>query len=308
MRIGIIGLGKLGLDLALRLKEQAVMPGLETEPLEIITWNRSPEKRAAATAAGLHVVDTIGQLVAEMSGIHQRLVILAVTAGEAVDQVMYGYDGLDDKLSAGDIIIDCADSYFKHSQRRADQMSRKGVFFLDAGVSSGPDGARTGAAITVGGDRGAFEFAEPIVKALAANSGYTYCGAAGSGHFVKMVHNGIEYGMMQTIAEGMNILKTSSFSPDLTQLLEVWNNGSALQSKLLESVLRSLKADPELQNTVPQQAGLETGSWSVWQALEQGVSANTIASAVFLRNQSPTADSFLQKVLQAMRSQFGGGA
>lgn len=298
MTIGLYGLGNMGLNLALRLQEQGHT---------VIASNRSPQKRQQATTAGMtNVVGSLAEVVEQLQAEDRVVIWLMVSAGSAVDSVLFDQDGLADLLPENSIVIDGANSHFRDTKRRAKLLADNGISYLDCGVSGGIDGARTGACLMIGGDKSTYEYCAEIFSAAAQPEGYGYFGNSGAGHFVKMVHNGIEYGMMQAIAEGLNLIHHSDYQVDLTELTKVWNHGSIIESNLVGFIQDAFNQDQDLANTDPEIGSLGTGRWTVEQALEMGVPLPAITSAVYARYQSRDPKSFIFKVVQAMRAQFGG--
>jgi 6-phosphogluconate dehydrogenase len=227
-----------------------------------------------------------------------------VSAGKPVDDVI---GELIPNLKSGDTIIDGGNSFYKDSVRRAKELETKGIDFLDVGVSGGPAGARNGACIMVGGKREVFEKFENLFKDLATEEGYSYMGSSGAGHFVKMVHNGIEYGMMQSIAEGFTILKNSSFNLDLKKIADLYNHKSVVESRLvgwLEKAFKESGSELEGISGTAKQSG--EGLWTAETAKEMNIPAPVIQASVDFRKESESHPSFAGKVLSAMRNQFGG--
>lgn len=287
----------MGVNLALNLQSKGH---------QVVAWNRSEEKRFRAKEQGVeNVVDSISKLVSELGGEERKVIWSMISAGPAVDSVFSGEGGLIGMLSAGDIVIDGVNSHFKDSRRRAAQFSEKMINMLDVGVSGGVDGARNGACMMVGGDRMAFEHVEPVIKDVCLPDGYGYFGASGAGHYVKMVHNAIEYGMMQAIAEGMNLLELSEFEVDYSELTKVWSNGSIIESNLIKFLHKAFSGDPDLHKASPEIGSLGTAKWAVSEALESQAPFTNIANSVFTRYESREKDVFSLKIIQAMRAVFG---
>ena len=213
-------------------------------------------------------------------------------------------------LSAGDIIIDGGNSYYKDDVKRAELLKKDNIKYMDAGVSGGIWGLKVGYCTMVGGEREVFSHIEPLLKTLAPAEGYLYCGVAGSGHFVKMVHNGIEYGMMQAYGEGFEILKASQYGKglDMGEVAHLWNQGSVVRSWLLELAENFFKQDPELAGIQGYVEDSGEGRWTVQQAVESGVSAPVITLSLFERFRSRMENTFSDRVLAAMRREFGGHA
>jgi 6-phosphogluconate dehydrogenase len=228
-------------------------------------------------------------------------------AGPAIDDHL---DQLKDLLSGGDMVIDGGNTYYKDDIRRAAMLAEKGIQFLDAGVSGGIWGLEVGYCTMVGGAKENYEYLEPIFKTLAPEDGYLYCGATGAGHFVKMVHNGIEYGMMQAYGEGFDILEASPYakSLDYAEVAHLWNQGSVIRSWLLELAEAAFKKDPKLSDIRGYVEDSGEGRWTVQQAVETGVSAPVISLSLFRRFRSREEDAYSDKVIAALRREFGGHA
>ena len=220
--IGIIGLGKMGAGLARQWHDRG---------WRVVAYNRHPERTKELEEDGLTGASTLDELVSRLPA--PRAVWIMVTAGKPVDELLFGKDGLASKLKRGDLVIDGGNSFFEDSRRRAKLLARKGIKFLDAGVSGGPAGARNGACMMIGGDQASYEKWEALFADASVRDGYAYFGAAGAGHFVKMVHNGIEYGMMQSIAEGFALMKKSPFKLKLSKIAKLYNHGSVIESRLI---------------------------------------------------------------------------
>lgn len=294
MKIGFIGLGKMGFNMVHRLLKNGH---------EVVVWNRSMEtieeieKLGAKGAASL--VDLVQKLPA------RKLVWLMVPAGRPVDENL---DELMILLHKDDIVIDGGNSYWKETQARAEKASAKKIHFLDCGTSGGIWGLQNGYCLMFGGNKEAADYAEPIFKSLAPENGYVYCGPSGTGHLVKMVHNGIEYGMMQAYAEGFEILEKSPYDIDLTKVADAWQYGSVVRSWLLELAVNALKEDPKLEQLKDYVSDSGEGRWAVQTAMDFDVPAHVITASLFTRFQSRQDESFAMKMLAALRNQFGGHA
>ena len=228
-----------------------------------------------------------------------------VPAGKPVDQNMDGLLGL---LSEGDIIIEGGNSFWRDSIKRSEKAAEKGIHFIDCGVSGGVWGLQNGYSLMYGGDKDAADYVEPIMKTLAPENGYLHCGGSGSGHMVKMVHNGIEYGMMQAYAEGFEILEKSPYGLDLQAISHMWMHGSVIRSWLLELAGLALKDDPKLDAIKGYVSDSGEGRWTVQTAIDFDVPAHVITASLFTRFESRQEDSFAMKMLAALRNQFGGHA
>jgi 6-phosphogluconate dehydrogenase len=232
-----------------------------------------------------------------------RLLWLMVPAGDPVDSTI---EQLSSLLDPGDIIVDGGNSHYKDSRRRAVRLKKEGISFLDAGTSGGLEGALQGACIMVGGEKAAYDVVEPLLKELCVENGYGYMGQSGSGHFAKMVHNGIEYGMMQAIGEGFNLLDASDYDFDLEEVSRVWVHGSVIRGWLMELMLRALQKDPELGYLKGSIADSGEGRWTVETALEHEVSIPVIAASLFNRYRSRSDENLSDRVVAALRYEFGG--
>lgn len=294
MQIAMVGLGRMGMNMARRL----VAGGHE-----VVAFNRTPEKVAQAVAEGAIGVASLEALVQKLRA--PRIVWMMLPAGEAVSEMV---EVLSHLLAPGDIIVDGGNSYYKDDLLRAKKLTSHGVRFVDAGVSGGVWGLANGYCTMIGGDRSDFELLEPVLKTLAPVDGYLYCGPTGAGHFVKMVHNGIEYAMMEAYGEGFEILKASSFgsSLDFAKVAHLWNQGSVVRSWLLELLEQAFAKDPELKSIEGYVGDSGEGRWIVEQAIESGVAATGIAHALFKRFRSRQQEAFSDKVLAALRKEFGG--
>ena len=213
-------------------------------------------------------------------------------------------------MKPGDIIIEGGNSRYKDDIRRAAELEKKSIHYLDAGVSGGIWGLEVGYCTMVGGDKAVFERLAPIFRSLAPQDGFLYCGPAGAGHFVKMIHNGIEYGMMQAYGEGFALLEASPYKDhlDFGQVAHLWNQGSVIRSWLLELLEDAFKNDPQLDEIIGYVDDSGEGRWTVEQAIESGVAAPVISNSLFARFQSRDANSFSNRVLAALRNEFGGHA
>jgi 6-phosphogluconate dehydrogenase len=294
MQIGLIGLGKMGYNLALNLKNrghQVVAFDLDKSTLEKIS------QEGVSTAA------TLGELVTSLS--KQRVIWLMVPAGNAVDIILAN---LKNHLQEGDIVIDGGNSFFKDSAARGRELEKSGLHLLDCGTSGGVDGALHGVCTMIGGKKEIFDYCEPLFKSISVENGYLYCGKSGSGHFTKMVHNGIEYGMMQAIAEGFELLHRHDAEMDLAAISNVWNHGSVVRSWLMELTQRALEHDKNLASIKGVMHSSGEGKWTVETALEMGVPTPVITMALMMRYRSQTDDTFAGKVVAALRNEFGGHA
>jgi 6-phosphogluconate dehydrogenase len=296
MKIGIIGLGRMGMNMARRLMQHGQ---------EVIAYNRTPEKTKQLMQEGAEGAFSLQELVEKLHS--PRVIWLMLPAGKPVDDHI---KLLQDLLSAGDIIVEGGNSNFKDDIERAALLNEKGIHYLDAGVSGGIWGLKVGYCTMVGGELEQFQYLEPIWKALAPPDGYLYCGGHGAGHFVKMIHNGIEYGMMQAYAEGFALLEKSPYENqmDFQKISHLWNQGSVIRSWLLELLEDAFAKDSRLDDITGYVEDSGEGRWTVEQAIESSVPAPVITMSLFQRFQSRRENGFDNRVLAALRREFGGHA
>lgn len=294
MQLGFIGLGKMGGNMVQRL-----LIGNH----QVIVWNRSPGSVKELEQKGAVGSESIGDLVTKLPG--RKVIWLMVPSGKAVDD---NIEKLAGSLQKGDIIVDGGNSYWKDTQRRSLPLKEEGIHYVDCGTSGGIWGLTNGYCLMYGGDKSATDYLEPVFKTLAPDNGYVYCGESGSGHFVKMVHNGIEYGMMQAFAEGFEIMEKSPFDINLTQVADAWQYGSVVRSWLLELAVRAFREDPTLEKLEDYVQDSGEGRWTIQTAMELDVPAHVITASLFNRFLSRQDESFAMKVLAALRNQFGGHA
>jgi 6-phosphogluconate dehydrogenase len=295
MDIGIWGMGRMGFNMARRLVDKGGH--------RIIAGNRSPGKVDEAVEGGAEGAYTVEEFVEKMES--PRVLWTMLPAGDVTDQMIERFIDLG---AEGDIVVDGANSYFRDSIRRAKKVRNAGLRWLDAGVSGGVWGYEVGYCTMIGGDSDAFEHVEPAFKTLAPENGYAYLGDAGAGHFAKMVHNGVEYGMMQAYAEGFEVLQKSRYDYDLRAICSLWNQGSVVRSWLLELAERAFEKDANLDGIRGYVEDSGEGRWTVLEAIEEDVPVNVIAGSLFARFASRQDDAFAMKVLAALRGQFGGHA
>ncbi len=296
MKIGMIGLGRMGMNMVRRLLRGGQ---------QVVAYNRSPDKTREIMAEGAEGAFSLEELVAKLP--EPKIVWLMLPAGQTVDEHI---DRLRALLVPGDIIIEGGNSRYQDDQRRAALLETAGIHYLDAGVSGGIWGLTVGYCTMVGGEKRIFDFVEPLFRTLAPAAGYLYCGPTGAGHFVKMIHNGIEYGMMQAYAEGFALLEASPYGAELdfNRIAHLWNQGSVIRSWLLELLEKALSADPRLVELHGFVEDSGEGRWTVEQAIDSRVPAPVIAMALFQRFASRREDSFENRVLAALRREFGGHA
>lgn len=294
MELAIVGLGRMGSNMARRLLRGGH---------RVVVHNRSPEptqmlEREGAVGA-YSPEDTVHALTPP------RVIWLMLPAGEVTEQMLQHFAEL---LEPGDILVDGGNAYWKDSVRRARFLQDRGIRFLDVGTSGGIWGLEYGYCLMVGGEESAFRHLEPALATLAPENGYRYLGPAGAGHFAKMVHNGIEYGLMQAYAEGFEILERSPYRYDLAELAALWNRGSVIRSWLLELAERAFRNDPRLSAIRGYVEDSGEGRWTVLTAIEEDVPAPVITLSLQMRFRSRQEDSFAAKVVAALRREFGGHA
>jgi len=294
MRVGMIGLGKMGGNMAARL----VKGGHQV----VGTARGADHVKELESNGGTGAAD-VAALVAALPA--PRAIWLMVPAGGPTEEVL---TQLAASCAPGDVIVDGGNSYYKDSVRRAGELGAKGLRFLDQGTSGGVWGLTEGYCIMIGGEKSAFEIVEPALKTLAPPDGYRWLGASGAGHYSKMVHNAIEYGMMQAYAEGFEILNASDYKYDLADLSRLWMQGSVVRSWLLELAARAFEKDPALAGIrgVVQDSG--EGRWTLAESLDRAVPMPVLALSLQMRFRSRQDDSFAGKVLAALRNEFGGHA
>lgn len=298
MELGLIGLGRMGANMARRLRRANV---------KLAAYNRNPEvTRSLAEETELTATASVEELVELLPA--PRAIWLMLPAGDITQQHI---DQLSDLLDEGDILIDGANSFYKDSMRRAKQLNEFGIHFIDAGVSGGVWGLENGYALMVGGDSDPVRQIEPILKSLAPaeDKGWLHCGPAGSGHFVKMIHNGIEYGMMQAYAEGFALMKArTDFNLDLAAIAESWRHGSVVRSWLLDLSAEFLETGQTLDEIEPYVADSGEGRWTALEAIEQGIPAPVMSLALMMRFASQGKNDYAARMLAMMRQGFGGHA
>jgi 6-phosphogluconate dehydrogenase len=295
LEIGIYGLGRMGANMVRRLARSGEH--------RVVAGNRSPGPVDEVVSEGAEGAYSMEELVEKLEA--PRVVWIMVPAGDATEQALLKFADLMDE---GDILIDGGNSYFRDSVRRAKMLRERGLRFLDAGTSGGVWGLQVGYCLMVGGDSGAYEQVEPALRTLAPENGYAYLGEAGAGHFVKMIHNGVEYGMMQAYAEGFEILEKSQYDFDLRAISSLWNQGSVVRSWLLELAENAFEKDGHLESIRGYAEDSGEGRWTVLEAINEDVPANVIAGSLFARFASRQDDSFAMKVIAALRGEFGGHA
>jgi len=292
MKIGYIGLGKMGMGMVKLLLEKGH---------EVVATDPNEAARAEAAAAGAETVLNIAEFKDKLPG---EKFIWIMVPHTIVDNVLGELGGI---LNEGDVVMDGGNSNFKETVRRGAELKEKGLVFMDVGTSGGPAGARNGACMMIGGAREKFDKYEQLFKDLSIEDGYAYMGEAGAGHYTKMVHNGIEYGMMQAIGEGFEILKKSEFNLDLEEAARIYSNGSVIESRLVSWLLKAYKEEGiELSAISGEVAHSGEGLWTVEDAKEKGVPAPVIEGSLQFRIDSSGNPSYTGQVVSALRNQFGG--
>ena len=294
MQLGIYGLGRMGANMVRRLAENGH---------HVVAGNRSSGPVEEAVGYGAEGARGVEEFVQKLE--KPRVMWSMLPAGDITDQMLHTFADLGEE---GDIIVDGANSYFRDSIRRSQELTARGFRYLDAGISGGVWGYDVGYCTMVGGDRSAYEHIEPALKTLAPADGYSYLGDAGAGHFTKMVHNGIEYGMLQAYAEGFEILEKSQYDFDLEAVSHLWNQGSVVRSWLLELAERAFANDPRLSGVAGYVEDSGEGRWTVQEAINEDVPAPVITESLFARFASRQDESFAAKSIAALRQQFGGHA
>jgi len=319
MQLGLIGLGRMGGNMARRLADAGHT---------LVTWDRSADAVAALQGHGIAGSASLDDLVARLEP--PRAVWVMVPAGAPTEQTI---NALADRMAPGDVVIDGGNSHFKDDVRRAASLKTRGLHYVDAGTSGGIWGAERGYCLMIGGDTDVVTRLAPIFRALApgqgtvaptpsldtnattAHEGFLHCGPAGAGHFVKMIHNGIEYGLMQSYAEGFDILRNASsealpadqrYDLDLPAIAELWRRGSVVSSWLLDLAARALVVDPQLTQFEGHVPDSGEGRWTVEAAIEEDVAATVLTTALFARFRSRRDHTFGEKLLSALRAEFGG--
>lgn len=296
MQIAMIGLGRMGMNMARRLLRGGH---------KVIAYNRTPAKTDELAKEGAIAAYSLAEVVDKLEA--PRTVWLMLPAGKPVDDHIQELRGL---LAPGDLLIDGGNSLFKDDLRRAEDLEGTGILYADAGVSGGIWGLKVGYCSMIGGSDEAYERLVPALDTLAPENGHMHCGPVGSGHYVKMVHNGIEYGMMQAYAEGFNLLESSPYGEqmDLQKVANLWNQGSVIRSWLLELVESALAKDARLDSLAPYVEDSGEGRWTVDQAVELSVPAPVLTLALMERFRSRDDNSFADRMLAALRNEFGGHA
>ncbi|MFD1484954.1 phosphogluconate dehydrogenase (NAD(+)-dependent, decarboxylating) [Lacticaseibacillus baoqingensis] len=294
MNIGMIGLGKMGMNLVRNLRDHEIA---------VAAYDLNADARAIVAQTGAVAYATVDDMIAALPT--PKIVWLMVPAGYPTQSCI---DALAESLSAGDIVIDGGNSFYRDSMAHAQQLAANGIHFFDAGTSGGMAGARHDGNFMIGGDQKTFAVIEPIFQAIAQTDGYLYTGPAGSGHYLKMVHNGIEYGMMQAIGEGFEVLAKSDFDYDNEAVAKLWDHGSVIRGWLMALAQSAFSDDPKLDELKGVMHSSGEGAWTVEEALRLHVPTPVISSALMMRYRSEEDDTMTGKVVAALRNQFGGHA
>lgn len=297
MELAIIGLGKMGKNIALRLLEKRHT---------VIGYDVAPEPAKEIAKKGGKAASSIEELFKLMKS-KPKVVWSMLPSGNITEQIL---EQLKAYLSKGDIVIDGGNSNYKDTVRRAEAFSKLGIKYMDVGTSGGVVAAKLGYCLMIGGDKETFLKLEPIFKSLACEKGYGYMGPSGSGHYVKMVHNAIEYGMMQAIGEGFDLLSKSPYEKDLDfkKIAGLWNHGSIVRGFLMEMIENAFTKDPRLDKLLGYVDDTGEGRWSIQEAIDRNVPFNVITASLYARFNSKDANKFWAKTLAAMRNEFGGHA
>ncbi len=294
MKIAIVGLGRMGMNMAKRLLKNGH---------KIVAYNRTKEKLKEISKYEATVVYSLNELVKKLE--KPRIIWLMLPAGNVTDKYIAQLIYL---LSKDDIIIDGSNGNYKDDLRRFEQLKKEGIHYIDAGVSGGIWGFENGYCTMIGGEKKIFKKIEPIIKTLAPENGYLYCGSSGAGHFVKMIHNAIEYALMEAYAEGFHLLKASQYGNKLklSKVADMWNHGSVIRSWLLELLIDVFKKDDELKDIAGYVEDSGEARWALNEAIENGIAADVISISLFKRFNSRQQNVFANKILAAVRNKFGG--
>lgn len=294
MELGFIGLGKMGMNMVTRLRR---------DQHRVVVYDRSNELIKQAEGQGCVGSSSLSDLVGKLSA--PRVVWVMVPSGAPTEETIQAVAVL---LKSGDIIVDGGNTRFHDDVRRAGELKKKGIHYVDAGTSGGIWGLKVGYCLMVGGEEAAVKRLEPALKTLAPENGWAHVGAVGAGHYVKMVHNGIEYSMMQAYAEGFELMSKSEYKLDLARVADLWMHGSVVRSWLLELAASALKDDQKLEKLKGYVQDSGEGRWMIADAIEKDVPVPTLTTALFTRFRSRQDESFAEKMLAALRNAFGGHA
>ncbi|WP_102692589.1 phosphogluconate dehydrogenase (NAD(+)-dependent, decarboxylating) [Rummeliibacillus pycnus] len=294
MNIGLVGLGKMGYNLGLNLMKHKHT---------VMAFDVNEEASKKFIKDGGQTFSSLQELVNTLP--KPRVIWLMVPAGDITINTINELKGI---LDTGDILIDGGNSHYKEAISIAEELKQQGIFFMDVGTSGGTSGALNGACMMIGGEEQAFKVIEPFIKDICVDKGYLFAGKSGSGHFLKMIHNGIEYGMMQAIAEGFEVLEKSPFDYDYEKVAEMWNHGSVIRSWLMELTQNAFSKDPKLDEIRGVMHSSGEGKWTVETALELKAPVPVTTLALMMRYRSLEEDTFTGKVVAALRNEFGGHA
>ncbi len=294
MELGFIGLGKMGMNMVTRLRGNQH---------RVVAYDRSSDLIKQAEGQGCIGSSSLTDLIGKLSA--PRAVWIMVPSGAPTEETIQAVAAL---LQPGDTIVDGGNTRFHDDVRRAAELKKKGIHYVDAGTSGGVWGLKVGYCLMVGGEDAAVKRLEPVFKTLAPENGWAHVGAAGAGHYVKMVHNGIEYSMMQGYAEGFELMSKSEYKLDLARVADLWMNGSVVRSWLLELAAGALKDDQKLEKLKGYVQDSGEGRWMIADAIEKDVPVPTLTTALFTRFRSRQEESFAEKMLAALRNAFGGHA
>lgn len=297
MKLGLIGLGKMGFNMTQRLQQH---------DHEVVVFDTNTETVKKATEKGATAADSLEDLISKLSP--PRIVWMMIPAGDPVDETIQSLIPL---LDEDDILLDGGNSHYTDTLRRNEELKEHSIHYVDVGTSGGVWGLKQGYSMMIGGEKDIVEHVQPLFEALAPgkDKGWGHVGPTGAGHYVKMVHNGIEYGVMEAYAEGFNILKnTEKFDIDLHDVAEIWRFGSVIRSWLLDLTAEALKENPTLEDIAPWVDDSGEGRWTAQAAIEEAIPAPVITLALYERFSSRGESSFAEQLLDAMRNQFGGHA
>ncbi|CAM2963400.1 decarboxylating 6-phosphogluconate dehydrogenase [Latilactobacillus sakei] len=295
MKLAMVGLGKMGINLVANLRRNGH---------EVVAFDLNQAAVEEAVNLGATAATDLDDVLAQLTS--PRIVWVMLPAGKPTDATI---QTLSEKMNAGDMVIDGGNSFFEDSERHNALLKEQGIHFFDAGTSGGMSGANANGNFMIGGDSPeAFKTIEPIFKSIAQEDGYLYTGKAGSGHYLKMVHNGIEYGMMQSIAEGFDVLEHGRFEYDNEAVARVWSNGSVIRGWLMELAQSAFSKDPELESLKGIMHSSGEGQWTLDEALKLQVPTPVIGLSLMMRYRSLEDDTFTGKVVAALRNEFGGHA
>ena len=295
MKIAMVGLGKMGANMTERLLKGGH---------DVVAFDLSPASRDAVAAKGAETAASLEELAGKL--VAPRAAWVMVPSGDPTDSTIAA---LAELFEPGDVIVDGGNSNYKEAGPTAERLAKKGIGFVDAGTSGGVWGLTEGYCLMVGGTKESVAVVEPALRTLAPEGGYSHVGPVGAGHFVKMVHNGIEYGLMQAYAEGFELMKSADeFALDIHEIASIWRFGSVVRSWLLELIERATRPDAGLDQIAPVIVDSGEGRWTELEAIDRAVPAPVITAALFNRFSSRDADSYANKLVAAMRNQFGGHA